>query len=111
VLSSTLAVGGGVALALAFRMLPMLPIAGIWAGYYMLSWGLCSRTPGQAIAGLRIVGVRRQERPTLSQAMTRAAVFTLCVLTFGIGFGWALTRPDRRGWPDLAADTTLVKDP
>jgi serine/threonine protein kinase/uncharacterized RDD family membrane protein YckC len=110
VLSNMLAMGGGVALALALRMLPMLPIASIWAAYYIIGWGVYARTPGQALAGLRVVDVRRRGQPTLSQAITRAAVFTLCLLTFGIGFGWVLTRHDRRGWPDLAADTTLVKD-
>jgi serine/threonine protein kinase len=110
VLSGLLIAVGGFALALALRMPPTLPLAVIWAAYYALSWDLYGRTPGQKIAGLRVVSYRRRERPTLSQTLTRTAVFTLCILTLGLGFAWAFTRNDRRGWADLAADTTVVKD-
>jgi uncharacterized RDD family membrane protein YckC len=111
VLSGLLMAVGGFALALALRMPPTLPLAVVWVGYYALSWDLYGRTPGQKLAGLRVVGYRRRERPTLSQTLTRTAVFTLCILMLGIGFAWAFTRSDRRGWADLAADTTVVKDP
>jgi uncharacterized RDD family membrane protein YckC len=70
---------------------------------------IAARTPGQGIAGLRVV---RSDGGTIrpGQAFVRVAVFPLSVLPAGLGFVPILFQREHRALHDLIAGTVVVYD-
>lgn len=70
---------------------------------------IAARTPGQGIAGLRVV---RSDGGTIrpGQAFLRVAVFPLSVLPAGLGFAPILFQREHRALHDLIAGTAVVYD-
>jgi uncharacterized RDD family membrane protein YckC len=70
---------------------------------------IAARTPGQGIAGLRVV---RSDGGTIrpGQAFVRVVVFPLSVLAAGLGFVPILLQREHRALHDLIAGTSVVYD-
>ncbi len=74
--------------------------------YFHLSWQRLSQTLGMRAWRIRI---DPGDRPlTLGRSLRRFFVGLASIATLGLGFAWALSRPDRRAWPDLASGSRLV---
>src|SRR6056297_1367971 len=74
--------------------------------YFHLSWQKIGQTLG--MRSWRI-WVDAGARPlTLGQSLLRFAGGLASIATLGLGFAWALSRSDRRAWPDLASGSRLV---
>jgi uncharacterized RDD family membrane protein YckC len=90
--------------AAAPAYLVLLP--GVLAVYCMLFWALAGRTPGMAVLGLRVVGIRRGA-VSWPAALTRAVVLAY----LPIGAGWALVDRRNQGLHDKLARTVVVRLP
>ena len=107
-----------------------IPDSDLWATIFLLYWptvflvpillyevplvALRGQTPGKALNNLKVVAIKDGQPPGWGRSCTRWAV--LC-LPLPIPFGAVLTLliavsplfdPDRRGWHDKAAGTTVV---
>lgn len=77
--------------------------------YLHLSW----RHTGQTL-GMRSWRVWLEPgagRFTAARSLKRFLAGIVSFLLLGLGFAWALTRNDRRAWPDLASGSRLVFQP
>jgi uncharacterized RDD family membrane protein YckC len=90
--------------AIASAYLVLLP--GVLAVYCMLFWALAGRTPGMAVLGLRVVGIRRGA-VSWPAALVRAVVLAY----LPIGAAWALVDRRSQGLHDKLARTAVVRLP
>ena len=77
--------------------------------YFAFCWRRSGQTLGMKTWRLRVVDAREGGRISLGQATVRFLVALVSWLPAGFGFWWALTNSERRGWPDRASGTRLVK--
>ena len=95
-----------------------IPDSDLWATIFLLYEvplvALRGQTPGKALNNLKVVAIKDGQPPGWGRSCTRWAVLCLPLL---IPFGAVLTLliavsplfdPDRRGWHDKAAGTTVV---
>lgn len=74
--------------------------------YFHVSWSRIEQT-----LGMRAWRIRLDPGPqafTLQRSLKRFVAGLVSLLLLGLGFAWALIRSDRRAWPDLASESTLV---
>jgi uncharacterized RDD family membrane protein YckC len=74
---------------------------GIFAFFYR-------NTPGKKSMGLELKSALPHHELTFSQSLVRSFTWWLGALTLGAGWSTILSRPDRRSWHDVAADTIVV---
>ncbi|MGH2821849.1 MAG: RDD family protein, partial [Thermoleophilaceae bacterium] len=81
----------------------------IGGSLFVAFWALVGQTPGMRLlsihldaSGSREIGLRR--------ALRRILAIPLSLLPLGLGFFAILLSPERRGWHDRIADTTVVYD-
>lgn len=89
--------------------------------YYLLLFLVCfsyftafhffiGQTPGKMLFGLRLEGKEGHDL-LFSEAFLHSVGGLLSLLSLGIGFVFALSHPERRGWNDRIAGTRLVALP
>jgi uncharacterized RDD family membrane protein YckC len=69
--------------------------------------GLAGRTPGDRLAGIRVVD-GNGERPGTVRVVLRAVGVVLNLASLGLGWLWIVVSPSRRGWHDLLSGTWVV---
>lgn len=69
------------------------------------------RTPGKALAGLRVVKLDGTPLSIGDAALRGALGYFLSSLVLYAGFFWALIDRQRRGWHDMIARTVVVSEP
>lgn len=90
-----------------------LELAALWlatGAYATLSWHFGGQTLGLRAWRLRVVDARGRP-PSWSRAWLRFALALPSLLALGLGFAWALIDARRRTWHDLAAGTSVVRQP
>lgn len=76
--------------------------------YFAFCWRRGGQTLGMKSWRIRVVGPAGA-RLTWSQTLLRFSAGIVSWVPLGMGFWWSLTDPQRRGWPDRASDSLLVK--
>ncbi|MBS3742882.1 MAG: RDD family protein [Wenzhouxiangellaceae bacterium] len=77
--------------------------------YFHVSWSRIGQTLGMRTWRIWLDPGRSEF--TLARSLKRFLTGLVSLLSLGLGFAWALTRSDRRAWPDLASDSRLVVRP
>lgn len=77
--------------------------------YFHVSWSRIGQTLG--MRAWRVWLDPGRARFTLARSLKRFLAGLVSLLSLGLGFAWALTRSDRRAWPDLASGSRLVVRP
>lgn len=72
-------------------------------------WALVGQTPGMRLLSIHLE-VDGQREIGLRRAIKRLLAIPLCILPAGLGFFAILLSPERRGWHDRIAGTTVVYD-
>jgi uncharacterized RDD family membrane protein YckC len=73
--------------------------------YFQYCWRRLGQTLGMRTWRIRL---RAGGRPfSLRRGLLRFVAGLASLATLGLGFAWALTRDDRRAWPDLASGSAL----
>ena len=110
-----------------------LPDSDLWATIFLLYWpivilvpmllyevplvALRGQTPGKILGRVKVVAVMDGNPPGWGRSCTRCAVLCLPLLVpFGVVLSLVIAMsplfsPDRRGWHDRIAGTTVVDDP
>lgn len=78
-------------------------------GYFAACWRRGGQTLGMKSWRLRVVDAHSLQRLSWRQTLLRFVVGVVSWLPAGFGYWWALTDPERRGWPDRASGTRLIK--
>lgn len=85
-----------------------LYLASVATAYFVVSWRMAGQTLGMRAWRLRLVG-DHGESPRTGRLIARAVLGAVSLACLGLGFLWALGRPDRRTWHDLATGTRLER--
>ena len=73
---------------------------------------LCAAGQTAGMRAWRLHLVANEGGPvTLNQAMVRLFVAMLSIAVLGLGYLWALAHPERKTWPDLASNTSVLHRP
>lgn len=75
--------------------------------YFVFFWALAGQTLADGLLGVRVVRLDGS-RMNLTTALVRLVGYVVCILSFGIGFLWALIDDRRQGWHDKLARTCVV---
>jgi uncharacterized RDD family membrane protein YckC len=75
--------------------------------YFALAWSLVGFTPGQFLAGVRVVR-KNGELLSFWRALARIMLFTLSALPLGLGFFWVIIDSRRQAWHDKIVGTYVV---
>lgn len=75
--------------------------------YFVFFWALAGQTLADGLLGVRVVRLDGS-RMNLPTALVRLVGYGICILSFGIGFLWALVDDRRQGWHDKLARTCVV---
>jgi uncharacterized RDD family membrane protein YckC len=73
--------------------------------YLLGFWSLAGQTPG-----MRFVGIRLDQRPSLRRSFKRLIGLGLAVIAFGLGFLGIVFGERRRAWDDRLSGTDVVYD-
>lgn len=98
--------GGEPVFGAAVRALLFLEMA----TYFAYFWCTAGQTTGMKAWRLHLVADGGGP-VTLNQAMVRLFVAMLSIAVLGLGYLWALAHPERKTWPDLASNTTMLHHP
>ena len=85
-----------------------LVLAGVALAYFIISWRRAGQTLGMRAWRL-VIAADDGDQPRTASLLARAGVGVLSLAALGMGFLWALGRPDRRTWHDLASGTHLER--
>lgn len=91
------------------RPLNLLCNLGLPALYLIGFWAWQGATPGQLIAGVRVVDAHSGARPRLAQSALRGLGYLLSALPLGLGFVWAAIDAEGQAWHDKLAGTRVVR--
>jgi uncharacterized RDD family membrane protein YckC len=85
---------------------------GIWLGgtAFVAFWALIGRTPGMSLLSIHLEAEGSREIG-LRRSLKRIFAVPLALLPLGLGYWAIVTSPERRGWHDRMAGTTMVYDP
>ena len=78
----------------------------VWFGYLAGCWRHGGMTVGMR-AWRVVIEMEEGQRPGWGACLLRFTVALLSAAAAGLGFAWAVLRPDRRTWHDLASGTRL----
>ena len=81
---------------------------GLPSAVTLLTWWAWQATPGKRLLGLRIVDATTGDRASMVQLLTRYLSYLISALPFGLGFLWIAIDPQRQGWHDKLAGTSVV---
>jgi uncharacterized RDD family membrane protein YckC len=86
-------------------------IVGFLAGgaIFVTFWALIGQTPGMRLLSIHLDAGGSREIG-LKRALRRLLAIPLCLLPAGLGFFAILVSPQRRGWHDRIAGTTVLYD-
>ena len=76
---------------------------------FVAFWSLIGQTPGMRLLSIRL-DVNGSREVGLGRAIKRVLAIPLALLPLGLGFLAILLSPQRRGWHDRIAGTTVVYD-
>jgi RDD family protein len=87
-------------------------VLGVWLGgsAFVAFWALIGRTPGMSLLSIHLEAEGSREIG-LRRALKRIFAVPLALLPLGLGYWAIVTSPERRGWHDRMAGTTMVYDP
>jgi len=80
-----------------------------WLMQTVFAW-MYKNTLGRHLMGLKLVNTSPRKQMGFSQLLVRSFVWWLGGLTLGAGWSTILSRPDRRAWHDIAAQTVVVSE-
>jgi uncharacterized RDD family membrane protein YckC len=83
-------------------------LAGIYATGFVGAGG--GRTPGMAVAGIRVADVKSGQSIGYARALLRWAFSYVSAAAVLIGFGWMLWDDDRQCWHDKVARNYVVEN-
>jgi uncharacterized RDD family membrane protein YckC len=81
----------------------------IGGAIFVMFWALVGQTPGMRFLSIHLDAGGTQEIG-LRRAVRRIVAIPVSLLAAGLGFFAILVSPERRGWHDRFADTTVVYD-
>ena len=81
----------------------------IGGSIFVAFWGLVGQTPGMRLLSIHLDADGSQEIG-LRRALKRILAVPVSLLAFGLGFFAILLSPERRGWHDRFAGTTVLYD-
>ena len=81
----------------------------IGGALFVAFWALIGQTPGMRLLSIRL-DVNGSREVGLRRAIRRLLAIPLALLPLGLGFFAILLSPERRGWHDRIAGTTVVYD-
>jgi uncharacterized RDD family membrane protein YckC len=81
----------------------------IGGSVFVAFWSLVGQTPAMRLLSIHLE-VDGQREIGLRRAIKRLLAIPLCILPAGLGFFAILLSPERRGWHDRIAGTTVVYD-
>jgi uncharacterized RDD family membrane protein YckC len=81
----------------------------LWSLYFIVFIGKCGQTPGKKILGLKVLKFNRQPVNYKTAGLRALVGYPFSVLTFGLGFIWALLDKNSQGLHDKIADTLVLK--
>jgi len=74
--------------------------------YFHISWSRKRQTLGMRAWRIRLDPGAAEF--SVLRSLRRFVAGLVSLLVLGLGFAWALTRSDRRAWPDIASASRLV---
>ena len=80
------------------------------ATFFAYFWCAAGQTAGMRAWRLHLVATDGGG-VTLNQAVVRLFVASLSITALGLGYLWALLHPERKTWPDLLSNTTVLHRP
>jgi uncharacterized RDD family membrane protein YckC len=83
-------------------------LAGLGTSYLVVFHGLLGRTPGEWVAGVRVLGPEG-EPASPARLLARVGALLPSVGLLGAGFWWAAADRERRAWHDRASGTYLAR--
>jgi uncharacterized RDD family membrane protein YckC len=81
----------------------------IGGSVFVAFWALVGQTPAMRLLSIHLEADGQREIG-LRRAMKRLLAIPLCIIPLGLGFFAILLSPERRGWHDRIAGTTVVYD-
>ena len=78
-------------------------------GFFAFFWMRDGQTLGMRAWRLRLIANNGGDL-TLNQVTIRLMTAMVSFVALGLGYWWCLVDPQRRTWPDLASDTSIVVD-
>jgi uncharacterized RDD family membrane protein YckC len=99
--------GGGLSVGGAFLLAALGWVVG--GALFVIFWALIGQTPGMRLLSIHLDADGMQEIG-FRRAIRRLLAIPVSLLAFGLGFLSILLSPERRGWHDKFAGTTVLYD-
>ncbi|MGV7221150.1 MAG: RDD family protein [Nitrospinales bacterium] len=81
----------------------------LWSLYFIVFIGKCGQTPGKKLLGLKVFKSNGQSVNYKTAGIRALVGYPISVLTFGLGFIWALLDKNSQCLHDKIADTIVIK--
>ncbi len=82
----------------------------IFLSYFLFFWTYSGQTPGNKVMRIKVIDVYG-ETISSNQALLRLIIgYNVNIISYGLGFLWAIWDTDRQGWHDKIAKTYVVTE-